>query len=250
MRSHWCGANSLPDRARYAQRAVDSRQGGRSTARGPSEVTWGHTRANTEGKTFGKTGGTATSIGRAFDDALFFLTLDCWFFTVPSTSHLLRLASTSARCASVTESESVLQFYIQVQRALGPSNCFRACRPSCGVRPGRGGTPGCHVGTRSLRSDQPHSVSGPPRGRTYTNVRTLTITPRWQGSEDNRTAIALGDVAWAAAVFPSNPPGRRWESANLSLLCGHDSDSPRAAQGTCPFVLAGKRLPEDTRWRP
>ena len=31
--------------------------------------------------------------------------------------------------------------------------------------------------------------------------------PPRKGTGDDRTATALGDVAWAAAVFPSNPPG-------------------------------------------
>ena len=35
----------------------------------------------------------------------------------------------------------------------------------CGMRPARTGAPGCRAGTRSLRSDQPRSVSGLPRGR-------------------------------------------------------------------------------------
>ena len=40
---------------------------------------------------------------------------------------------------------------------------------------------------------------------------------------------ALGDVAWAVAVFPSNLPGRRRGTANVSL-CDHDPVSPHAAQ--------------------
>ena len=39
-------------------------------------------------------------------------------------------------------------------------------------------------------------------------------TPPWKGTDDNRTATAQGDVAWAAAVFQSKPPGRRWGTAN------------------------------------
>ena len=65
--------------------------------------------------------------------------------------------------------------------------------------------------------------------------------PAWSNSPMTHSNCAGRDVAWAAAVFPSNPPGRRWGTANVSLLCGHDSVSPRTAQGTCPFVPEGKK---------
>ena len=56
------------------------------------------------------------------------------------------------------------------------SNGGEVSTANCTLRrgPGTAGTPGCHAGTRSLRSDQPRSVSGLPRGRTYPTVRNLT----------------------------------------------------------------------------
>ena len=46
-------------------------------------------------------------------------------------------------------------------------------------------------------------------------VHRSSLVDLHQGTDDNRTATALGDVARAAAVFPSNPPGRRWGTANV-----------------------------------
>ena len=79
-----------------------------------------------------------------------------------------------------------------------------------------------------------------PYGAGVDPVRVPRPSP---GADVHRTATALGDVA-----FPSNPPGRRWGAANVPPLCGHDSVSPHAAQGTCPrLCLRAKDHPEDTK---
>ena len=58
--------------------------------------------------------------------------------------------------------------------------------------------------------------------------------------ESDAQQHALGDMAWAAAVFPSNPPLRRRGTANISL-CDHDPVSPRAARECVHHGLAGKK---------
>ena len=59
-----------------------------------------------------------------------------------------------------------------------------------------------------------------------------------KGLESDVQQRALGDTAWAAAVFPSNPPGRRRVAANVSLY-DHDPVSPHAAQGRVHLGPAG-----------
>ena len=63
--------------------------------------------------------------------------------------------------------------------------------------------------------------SGPKESRPLQPGRP---SPR-NGTDDNRTATALGDVAWAAAVFPSDPPGRRW-GLPMSHCCAVMIQSP------------------------
>ena len=135
-------------------------------------------------------------------------------------------------------------------------------------RPSEGGVTGHQEGSRGLTSPSRHAhlrhycTVGAIRRRSRRAERgwsgpreSLPLQPGRppprKGTDDNRTATALRAVAWAAAVFPSNPPGRRWRTANVPLLCGHDSVSPHTAQGDVSTpVPAGKRPPEDTRWRP
>ena len=74
-----------------------------------------------------------------------------------------------------------------------------------------------------------------------------------KGTEDNRTATAQGDVAWATAgvlgprdVLPVGP-----QPLPTSHCCAVMTQSPHTLlRDVSKPVLAGKRPPKDTRWRP
>ena len=124
---------------------------------------------------------------------------------------------------------------------------------------GGGGTP-----RRVPGSDQPQSSRAPTpilRRWGYPTVLTTRHTGReWAQREPPRPSLvelhdekglesevqqrALGDTAWAAAVFPSNPLGRRRVAANVSLY-DHDPVSPHAAQGRVHLGPASVNVLDD-----
>ena len=118
------------------------------------------------------------------------------------------------RCASHVRSKRRL-------RAAGSAPAAQmVSTANCTLRrgPAKTGTPGCHAGMRSLRSDQPRSVNSLPRGRTYPTVRNLTITtshvgwvltepvPREPGTARTEVECPRGG-AWAALQYAGTACG-------------------------------------------
>ena len=77
-----------------------------------------------------------------------------------------------------------------------------------------GRCPSSSVARRDDPSDQP----GEPASERHRQwVCTHCLQPGQRDGNSTTQQRALGDVAWAAAVFPSNPSGRRRVTANVSL---------------------------------
>ena len=102
------------------------------------------------------------------------------------------------------------------------SNGGEVSKANCTLRrgPGTTGTPGCHAGTRSLRSDQPRSVSGLPRGRTYPTVRNLTIVTSHVGWVLTEPVPREPGTARTEVESPAREEERGLLSSTPSTACG------------------------------
>ena len=97
-----------------------------------------------------------------------------------------------------------------------------------GVRPARTGTPGRHAETRSLRSDQPRSASGLPRGRSL---------PDRAHNYDQQIRLALTETARGSVRGPGTG-GLRREQAPVPCT-PRSGTRPHTFQGTCDDTSAG-----------
>ena len=113
--------------------------------------------------------------------------------------------------------------------------------------PGTTGTPSCHAGTRSLRSDQPRSVSGLPRGRTYPTVRNLTIVASHVGWVPTEPVPREPGTARTEVESPAREEERGLLSSTSVPLAGPRSwtdlskkpkSLPYPRNGTPPRVLS------------
>ena len=105
------------------------------------------------------------------------------------------------------------------RKPTGRAACcpLRVCQPTApyGVRPAKTGTPDCHAGMRSLRSDEPRSVSCLPRDRSlpdrahpYDRTTRPALTepdPRGQRPRPRIFAVPTGSYGFAVvtAAYPS-----------------------------------------------